>query len=560
MCIISLSSFLFSKQEELVKIDNLRKKELKSRAFELLSDQEVQLNFIAPLKKNDKPYCGIWILNLDDKETVWEFYRQESVDRIDKYNHEFKEKIKLSKGRYELYVSTFTNGHNVNVNSFGDFLDRLFDGDFNSSIRRKYIRKIDVSLLATNGNVIRDFEPNTDKSVINLTEMRRNEHEQIALEFSKDCKVELYAVGEILRDGSYDHATVRNLKTRDIIWQMNFRNTEHAGGGEKNRYKKDIISFKKGKYLFEYVSDDSHYYDDWNVSPPHDPRSWGFTVSLINASDKAYIKKFDYKENFEENVIISIDRVGDNFYEKETFEVLEDLELNIFAIGEGTKYSGMVDYAWIDDVNRNDKIWEMDYEETEHAGGASKNRKVDRSIKLRKGIYNLYYVTDDSHSYKDGFNSSSPSYPKKWGVTLYSIDNDKLKSKIKKLENDYRNRNVIVEITRVGDHEKIRREFKLDRSQKVRIFAMGEGDDDEMHDYGWIKNLETGRTVWKMRYEDTRHAGGARKNRAIDETITLDAGEYRVYYRSDGSHSFEDWNARAPRDRELWGVTVYSVE
>jgi hypothetical protein len=557
--IISLSSCLYSQQSLLFKMDNLRKKELKSRAFELSFDQKIQLNFIAPIKKNDEPYCAIWIINLDDKETVWELYRQEPIERLDKYNHKFDEKIDLKKGRYEVYISTFGNNYNINIDSFGDFLDRLFDGDFNSSVRSKFIKRIELSLYA-NGKLIADYQTKSENSIIDLTEMRKNEHQQIALELTKECKVEIYSVGEILRDGSYDHASVRNLKTRDIIWDMNFRNTEHAGGGEKNRYKRDIITLEKGKYLFEYVSDDSHYFDNWNVSPPHNPRSWGLTVKLLNISDKQYFKSIDYTENFEQNVIISIDRAGDNFYEKQTFEVLEDIEIHIFALGEGTKYSGMVDYAWIDDLNRNKKIWEMDYDETEHAGGATKNRKVDRSIKLSKGLYNICYVTDDSHSYHGGFNSTTPNYPKKWGVTLYSPDDKKMKNKIKKLDKDYKNKNVIVEITRVGDHDKIYRKFTLDKDQLVRIYALGEGDDDDMHDYGWIKNVSTGRTIWKMRYEDTQHAGGARKNRVVDETIKLQAGDYELCYRSDGSHSFEDWNDRAPRDRELWGITVYKVD
>jgi len=59
-----------------------------------------------------------------------------------------------------------------------------------------------------------------------------------------------------------------------------------------------------------------------------------------------------------------------------------------------------------------------------------------------------------------------------------------------------------------------------------------------------------------MTYRRTDHAGGAKKNRVFDHTITLPAGEYDVYYVSDGSHSFRDWNDRRPNDPVNWGITI----
>ena len=81
-----------------------------------------------------------------------------------------------------------------------------------------------------------------------------------------------------------------------------------------------------------------------------------------------------------------------------------------------------------------------------------------------------------------------------------------------------------------------------------------------MHDYGWIENAETGRVVWEMSYRRTDHAGGARKNRLSDEVISLKKGEYIVFYETDDSHSFGDWNASPPYDPQSWGITIYKVE
>jgi hypothetical protein len=114
---------------------------------------------------------------------------------------------------------------------------------------------------------------------------------------------------------------------------------------------------------------------------------------------------------------------------------------------------------------------------------------------------------------------------------------------------------LLVKIVQVGDHERARRRFRLEEPTDVRLYAIGEGDDDEMYDYGWMED-ERGRDVWRMEYWDTEHAGGARKNRMVNTVIHLEAGEYTVRYRSDGSHSFDDWNDDPPRDSVHWGITV----
>lgn len=76
-----------------------------------------------------------------------------------------------------------------------------------------------------------------------------------------------------------------------------------------------------------------------------------------------------------------------------------------------------------------------------------------------------------------------------------------------------------------------------------------------MYDYGWIEN-EQGRIIWEMTYRKTSHAGGAKKNRLFNDTVYLEAGTYYVYYETDGSHSYNDWNSTPPDNPELYGITV----
>jgi len=81
-----------------------------------------------------------------------------------------------------------------------------------------------------------------------------------------------------------------------------------------------------------------------------------------------------------------------------------------------------------------------------------------------------------------------------------------------------------------------------------------------MADSGWIEDAATNEVVWEMTYRNTRHAGGARKNRLFDGEIMLDPGTYEVHYETDDSHAFASWNDTAPPAPRSWGIVVTPVK
>jgi hypothetical protein len=119
---------------------------------------------------------------------------------------------------------------------------------------------------------------------------------------------------------------------------------------------------------------------------------------------------------------------------------------------------------------------------------------------------------------------------------------------------------LLAAIARVRDDDRVQKRFSLGAESRVRVAALGEGTGGEMHDYGWIEDVRTGRRVWEMTYRTTEHAGGAAKNRRFDGVLVLPAGEYALFYETDGSHAFGDWNAAPPDDPEGWGITVYRTQ
>lgn len=128
---------------------------------------------------------------------------------------------------------------------------------------------------------------------------------------------------------------------------------------------------------------------------------------------------------------------------------------------------------------------------------------------------------------------------------------------LKPLPPELAGRAAVAKISEVADNEDKMVEFTLARETSLRVFAQGEGDGGQMFDYGWVENAETGKTVWEMKASETAHAGGAQKNRKVDATLSLPAGRYRLRYKSDDSHSFDNWNATPP-EVNFWGVALYA--
>jgi len=142
------------------------------------------------------------------------------------------------------------------------------------------------------------------------------------------------------------------------------------------------------------------------------------------------------------------------------------------------------------------------------------------------------------------------------GIAIWT-QNEEDRSFITKFDpSDFTPQNVIVQIIRVRDDAYISKSFSLDKDTKIKIYAIGEGTRGGMDDYGWIKNSDTGKIVWEMSYRNTERAGGARKNRLFNDSILLEKGKYKVYYESDGSHSYRDWNDDPPREQERYGITI----
>jgi hypothetical protein len=200
----------------------------------------------------------------------------------------------------------------------------------------------------------------------------------------------------------------------------------------------------------------------------------------------------------------------------------------------------------------------MTRENTEHAGGGEKNRLFDGTIHLVPGAYIVHYQSDGSHSTSD-WNAAPPAEAKYYGVSVFPASGRLNRADIAPYVYPSRGSEAaVVELTRMGNDEERRQTFQLDAETRLRIYALGEGRNGTMFDYGRIEDSD-GRVVWEMKYAETDPAGGAEKNRMFDGIITLPAGKYVLRYDSDGSHSYNDWNDDPPDDPDNWGIAVFRV-
>lgn len=538
-------------------------------------------------KDRNQMFAYGWILNADTRQVVWEMTRDNSSRARD--DRTFEGEVTLERGSYEVYfaattfayITTFKNisvnvdhrepelfNHGVRRSNSGikGWFEGWFSDWFGDDLKSEWLKRskawgIDLLVEEGKAGLIKSFTPprQMPNVVFKATRLGESEFVRRQISVTEPVNIRIYALGEGFRGGVdlADYGWIVNNADRTRIWEMKWRNGEHAGGASKNIRFDGVIALAKGEYTLYYVADDSHSDADWNCFPPSDPLNYGITIMTPEEKDKAHITFSTLKDNG--NIIVSMVKVGDDESRSEGFTLKRDATVRVYAIGErNNSRRAMADYAVILDARSRQKVWTMDVDNTFHAGGATKNRFVDDVITLPKGSYIVQYNTDDSHAY-GGWNSDPPFDPDRYGVTIFGVGEKFDRSIVEKYV-DERDKNVIAQITRVRDNERKNVKFRIDKTTRVRIYALGEGQNREMYDYGWISDARTGMTVWEMTYSMTFHAGGARKNRMVNTTIMLEKGEYVLHFQSDDSHSYRRWNMDPPEDQEFWGITIYPDE
>ncbi len=561
----------FSQQEKLVDFNRIYLEELLSGGFELKNKQTLKIEtagFHMHDKHRDVILGNAWILNAETREVVWTLQKDKQDTNGEVV---FNDKITLPAGKYQAYYSSFPvhiyddawadQWHNYEWDGLGDFIRRVNrsrkDGHWDDydDLYDDYRLVIRGTGKALQRDELKKLSKAIWQSALIPLYVRRGEQRKAkSFRLQKPTDLKISAAGEARQDGNFDYGVIINTNTLERVWELTYDNTEHAGGARKNRRSNKTIHLPAGDYAAIFTSDDSHSPSEWNAAPPYDPAFWGMTITLKNSADRKYVKLLESETIELGNAIIDFTKLRDEAYHSQGFTLKKPMKVRVVAIGEGSK-GDMFDYGWILNAKSRKKVWEMDYDNTDHAGGGLKNRMTNEIIHLEKGSYIAYFVTDGSHSYRD-WNTSPPVLQEFWGMAILPGDKNYQKNDVVEYIQE-KSKNILAQIIRVGDHDYKRKRFTVAKDSQIRIHSLGEGTRGGMYDYGWIEEAKTGDVVWEMRYRKTEHAGGASKNRSAEEMLDLKAGEYVLFYESDDSHSFGDWNAAAPYDPESWGITVF---
>ena len=567
--------------QQLVDIQNLSTREHRMSAFVLTSPQELTIKAVGAepwpdrLRSRDDQHwqddeqttwpAAAWILDVKTRAVVWDL-RSADTRRESNGLRRFSGSVRLPAGTYEAHYASYPAAivgfpENIQLQNLEDIIRmgrRAKSGGpyVEKGLYKEFGLTIDGIGKQVSSEDLSDAQAAFRSSAITTLAPDENESARHGFELTRPTEIEIYAIGEMSKAEDFDYGWIMNADTRKRVWQMTFENTEPAGGAAKNRVAQETIRLKPGRYVAYFVNDESHHPDEWTRVPPTDPEFWGLTLRVRDAVARAAVKPFDYQPVPEGQTIVSMIGIGDGESRSEGFVLKRTMDVRIYAIGEGT--SRMVDYAWIVDAERHKHVWTMTLDNTEHAGGAPKNRLFDGTIRLNPGSYLVYYRTDDSHA-SDEWNAAPPAEEKYYGVSVFPASGRLNRADIGPYVRAGRGTSApLVELTRMGDNEHARRSFQLDKETNLRIYALGEGRSGEMFDYGRIED-NNGRTVWQMTFEETEPAGGAEKNRLFDGVITLPAGTYVLRYNSDGTHSYDNWNEDEPDEPDSWGIAVFRM-
>jgi hypothetical protein len=379
----------------------------------------------------------------------------------------------------------------------------------------------------------------------------RDDHLAYTFAIREPTTLRLEAVGELYR-GPTDYGWIDNLSTGDRVWEMTRDNTEPAGGSVKNRRFSGTLALAPGVYRVGFETDGSHDADHWTANPPLDPAAYGL---FLYTDAPEHVVAFDPWARLPK--LVEMTGVGDDALETATFTLEDSLRTWVYAVGEmrgGSDY----DHAWLIREGEG-TVWEMEYGETRPAGGETRNRVAEASLQLAPGTYTLHYETDGSHS-PEGWHGDPPEHPERWGVTLFALAEEAPAVAVeRRSERDDGApappppppsgvADLPIRLAPLGNSQDVERTFTLDAETRLRIRAVGEILLTDRYDYGWITDERADDLVWEMTRSNTEPAGGSRKNRRLDRTITLPAGTYTVHFQTDDSHAYGDFSQGSPAD------------
>jgi hypothetical protein len=118
------------------------------------------------------------------------------------------------------------------------------------------------------------------RTLVRLDRLGNNREVSARLEMPEDGAVRIYAIGEIVPSGRFDHGWITDAAGA-VVWEMSRANTSPAGGSQKNRLFDGQVRLPAGTYTVHFRTDSRHAFGAFDQAPPTNPEAWGIRVESV---------------------------------------------------------------------------------------------------------------------------------------------------------------------------------------------------------------------------------------------------------------------------------------
>ncbi|MBL7979165.1 MAG: hypothetical protein JNN12_12555 [Bacteroidetes Order II. Incertae sedis bacterium] len=252
----------------------------------------------------------------------------------------------------------------------------------------------------------------------------------------------------------------------------------------------------------------------------------------------------------------------------QTVEVARPVEVQVDARGSFEKPGVLATYGWIVNQLDHSVVWQMTPQNTKLEQGQL-GRTVS-TFTLPKGVYSVYYSSYGDSQVPAGERTLWAkltgdddrawfSEAERWYMAIKTIRKEQaVDVRLMEYREETSHRSDIVNLQRQTGFKNERFNFEVKAPSRIHVLAMGDYV-GRFTDFAKIAKLDNGELVWKMSYENTKHAGGSLRNRLFEGEIWLQPGIYQVLFESDMTHHYTGWEDNPPLNPTAWGVRMRAV-
>ena len=420
-----------------LRLEKPRAGELLAAPFAVGAPLEVAIEAVGCVPKlSDEYLATAWILDAGTRRAVWSLdARERDLSPDDRYLRVASERLRLAPGRYVLYLfggtqwrlePPFRRFSNV-LNDIADLISRDNPGQDPQPYLDRCFVAVSPAPGAPAGALVplpapvgatAPGEPAAG-ALLDLSRAPGDTALARAFRLARPTTLRVRAYAEAARDSTrlHDWAWIEDAATGAPAWLLDGAATRPAGGARKNRLFEGEVSLPAGDYVAHFVTDDTHAWGAWNAVPPVDPDAWGlalFPGAGCSPGDLQPLALDAARRGPGRLAVLTMARNGEDRRQEFTLDRAARVHLEALLEGLG---DSMSDRAWIAESATGRKVWTLDYDVTEPAGGAAKNRRFAGDIELPAGRYTARVRCDDSHAF-GAWNADPPPEPWRWGLVV----------------------------------------------------------------------------------------------------------------------------------------------